>query len=180
MIRAGAVSKRAWKRRLFAVLLVLVAVVLGVTIVRMYLDLRRLQESEEAGAEAMIAARSYAADMLSYDYRSIEKDLERARGHATGALAERYLRLATTLAPEARRQQTVQQAGVAAAAVESATPDEVHVVIFLNMVTSRSATGDERPKQQVSQNRARLVLIRSADGWLVSDLSTLLGNTPTR
>lgn len=168
------------RRRLPAAVLVFVAVLLGVGATRMYLDLRRLQGSEEAAAEAVVAARSYAADMLSYDYRSFAKDLSRGQEHATGALVERYRRSVASLEPEARRRQIVQQAVVAAAAVESATPDEVQVVVFLNIVTSRLETGDDRPKQQVSQNRARLVLVRSEGGWLVSDLSTLLGNTPIR
>jgi Mce-associated membrane protein len=168
------------RSRLFAILLVLVAVLLGVSATRMYLDLRRLQGSEEAAAEAVVAARSYAADMLSYDYRSIAKDLSRGQEHATGALVGRYRRSVASLEPEAKRQQIVQQAIVAAAGVESATPDEVRVVVLLNIVTSRREAGDDLPRQQVGQNRARLVLVRSDDGWLVSDLSTLLGNTPMR
>ncbi|GAA0386583.1 hypothetical protein Acor_25870 [Acrocarpospora corrugata] len=146
----------------------------------LYLDLRSLTGGERAGQEAVNAARIYAADMLSYDYRTIKEDLARARGHATGDLVAQYDRLATTLAPTAIKQKKVQQAVVADAAVESATTAEVRVLVFLNVTTSSSETSTGSPRQQVVQNRARLVMVRVADRWLVSDLSTLLGNTPIR
>jgi Mce-associated membrane protein len=171
-------------RRLLAAMLVMslviAAIVLGVTAPRMFLDLWGLWQAEQAGAEAVVVARSYTVDMLSYDYRSIEKDLSRGQRHATGALAERYRRMAATLAPDARRRQVVQQASVAGTAVESAAPDKVRVLVFVNIATSERGTSDDQPKQQVSQNRVRLVLVRSGDGWLVSEPSTLLGNTPIR
>ncbi|MEO3856763.1 hypothetical protein [Acrocarpospora sp. B8E8] len=160
--------------------LALLAVVTGVAALWVFLDARRLEESRRAGQEASNAAVTYAADMLSYDYRTIKEDLARAKGHATGDLVARYERLAATLEPAATRQKTVQQAVVADAAVESATPDEVRVLVFLNMTTSSSETGAGSPVRQVVQNRARLVMVRIDDRWLVSDLSTLLGNTPIR
>ncbi|MEZ0072916.1 hypothetical protein [Planotetraspora sp. GP83] len=167
-------------RRVLVALLALSAVVLAVMVYSAYADLRRLQSGQEAASGALAAARSFAADMLSYDYRTIDQDLARAESHATGALSGHYRRLAATLAPEARSRQTVQQAVVAAAGVESATPDEVRVLVFVNMVTSRAATGQGSPEQQVSRGRARLVMVTDGDGWKVSGLSTLLGDTPAR
>ncbi|GIH25503.1 hypothetical protein Aph01nite_38130 [Acrocarpospora phusangensis] len=167
------------KLRLTAFLAVL-AVAAGVAAGWVFLDQRRMAEGRAAGQEAANAAVTYAADMLSYDYRTIQEDRARARAHATGDLVGRLDRLAKTLAPAAARQKTVQQAVVAGAAVESATPDEARVLVFLNVTTSSSETTSESPRQQVVQNRARLVMVRIDDRWLVSDLSTLLGNTPIR
>ncbi|MEU6410842.1 hypothetical protein [Microbispora sp. NPDC046933] len=157
---------------------VLAAAALAVAVVTMFLDLRRLQGGERAAAEALAAARAYAPDMLSYDYRTIDRDMARAGAHATGRLAEHYRRLGATLGPQARERRTVQQAVVAAAGVESATPREVRVLLFVNMVTTRSGPGQETAKQQVSQGRARLVMVTQGDGWRASRLSTLLGDTP--
>ncbi|WP_327043677.1 hypothetical protein OG320_17960 [Microbispora sp. NBC_01189] len=165
-------------RRLLRALPALAAVGLAVAAVWLLLDLRRLQAADTASREALAAARSYAPDMLSYDYRTIDRDMARAGGHATGELAERYRTLAATLGPEARERRTVQQTVVAAAGVESATPEEVRVLLFVNMVTTRSGGGEEEPKQQVSQGRARLVMVTQGDGWRASRLSTLLGDTP--
>ncbi|MFG1877827.1 hypothetical protein ACGFIV_23525 [Sphaerisporangium sp. NPDC049003] len=160
-------------------LLGLLAAVLAVLVAVGFIRLRDLRAGESASVEALAAARTYAPDMLSYDYRTIDADLARARGYATGDLAEHYRELTRVLAPAVRRQQTVQQAVVAAAAVESATPDRVQVLLFMNMGTTKVFPGEKQPQKQVVQNRARFVLVRGEDHWLVSELSTLIGNAPT-
>nr|WP_062338556.1 hypothetical protein [Herbidospora sakaeratensis] len=160
--------------RLTTLLVVLAVAALG-GLGWLYLDLKRTQDTSAAAAEAAQAARAYAADMLSYDHRTIEADLARARSHATGPLAEHYANLAGTFIPQVRRQSKVQQATVAAVAVEEATPERVKVLVFLN--TSTSQTGG--PARLV-QNRARLVMVVTDGRWLVSGLSTLIGNTPIR
>ncbi|MCC5581376.1 hypothetical protein IMZ11_37815 [Microtetraspora sp. AC03309] len=173
-VGAGAV------RRILVAVLTALAVVLAAAVALLYADLRRIQDGVAAGREAMTAARSYAVDMLSYDYRTMGADLARAGSHTTGALAVRYARLAETLPPVARQRQEVRQAVVAAAAVESATPEEARILVFLNTVTSSREPGGNQPKQVVDQNRARLVMTRENGRWLVSDLSTLLGDTPAQ
>lgn len=170
---------RSWS---FGVLVALLAVLVGTLAFLVgagYLRLRELRQSETAAAEALAAARTYAPDMLSYDYRTIDADLARARGYATGALADHYRELGEVLPPTVKRQQTVQQAVVAAAAVESAAPDRVQVVIFMNLATTKIPAGGTVPLKQVSQNRARFVLVNGDGRWLVSELSTLIGNAPT-
>jgi Mce-associated membrane protein len=159
-------------------LLTLVAAGLAATLATAYLDLRTLRESDAAGAGALAAARSYAPDLLSYDYRSIRDDLARARGHTTGGLTGYYRQLEATLVPAVTRQRAVQQVAVLGAAVESATPDRVQVVILLNRTTTMTLPAEKSPRQQVIQGRARFVLVRRGEGWLVADLSTLLGNAP--
>jgi Mce-associated membrane protein len=167
-------------RRLLVALLAMSAVVFAVTACRTYLDLRRIQAGGRSAASGLAAARTLAPDLLSYDYRTIDQDLRRAQDRATGALARRYRELAATLPEEARRRSLVQQVVVAAAGVESATPEEVRVLVFVNMIRSSSEPGRKDPEQQVSQGRARLVLVTDGDGWRASDLSTLLGDTPAR
>jgi Mce-associated membrane protein len=168
------------KARLLVLLLVVGVAVLAAQAVRFQRDAARLSAGGAAGAEAVAAARAYVPDLLSYDYRTIDDDLARAAGHATGPLASHYRQLAATLVPRAREEQKVQQAVVAAAGVESATPDAVRVLVFVNMTTTRAQSGKDLPRQEVTQNRARLVMVRTDHGWRVSDLSTLLGDTPTR
>ncbi|MEU9891857.1 hypothetical protein [Sphaerisporangium sp. NPDC051011] len=157
----------------------LLAAVLAVLVAITYFRLQELRESEAASAEALAAALAYAPDMLSYDYRTIDADLARARGYATGPLADHYRELARVLAPTIKKQQTVQQAVVAAAAVESATPDRVQVLLFMNVGTTKVLPGETVPQKQVDQNRARFLLVRGDGHWLVAELSTLIGNAPT-
>ncbi|MFI6395633.1 hypothetical protein [Nonomuraea sp. NPDC050540] len=156
---------------------VLAALVLGLSVALwvMWTDLRHLRDGRSAGVEAMAAAKAVAPDLLSYNHRTIEQDLARAGEHTTGQLTVHYKELATTLVPTAKAQKTVQTTAVAGAAVERAEPDRVEVLLFVNTGTVKELPGEAEPQQQITQNRARFVMIRTAGRWLVADLSTLLG-----
>lgn len=148
----------------------LAALALAAAAVVMGLDLRRVTESEAAGAEAAAVARTVAPDLLSYHYQSVEQDLERAAEHTTGELARHYRELREgSFARERRAERKVQQTTVSRAAVERATPDQVDVLLFLDMGV---VTGS---KQEFRQSRARLVMRRVGGEWLVAEVSTLLG-----
>ncbi|MBG0827717.1 hypothetical protein HS041_08070 [Planomonospora sp. ID67723] len=157
---------------------VVVALVLAGAVAVMFADLSRLRAREASGQEALAVARAIAPDMLSYDHRTIEQDFARAGGYTTGALTGHYRRLLTTLGPPARHQRAVQSATVTGAAVESARPDRVEVLLFVNMSTVKTVPGEKEPRRQVSQNRARFVMARVGARWLVAELSTLLGDAP--
>ncbi|WP_326819887.1 hypothetical protein [Streptosporangium sp. NBC_01756] len=154
-----------------------VAFALAAAVWVMYADLSRLRGDERAGQEALTAARLVAPDMLSYDYRTIEQDFARAAGYTTGSLTEHYRRLAADWAPSAKEQRTVRQVTVTGAAVESAEPSRVEVLLFTDTNTVKSPEGEE-PQHQISQNRARLLMVKKDARWLVAELSTLLGDPP--
>ncbi|MEV4224673.1 hypothetical protein [Nonomuraea sp. NPDC049725] len=163
-------------RRIATVLLAVLTLALGVACAMLLLDYKALYDSERAGAEAMAAARAVAPDLLSYDYRTVEQDLARAGRHTTGALTRYYRELSGTLVAKAKAQKTVQTASVVAAAVERAEPGRVEVLLFVNTGTVKAITGKAEPQQQVSQNRARFVMVWQDSRWLVADLSTLIGS----
>ncbi|SDM84732.1 hypothetical protein [Nonomuraea jiangxiensis] len=162
-------------RTVVIVLLGVLVVAAGVLVPTMWFDLRHLREADAAGAQAMAAARKVAPDLLSYDYRTVEADLAKARTYTTGALTGQYRELATTLVPRARAQKVVQTVAVAGVGVEHAEPDRVEVLLFVNTGTVKEIPGEAEPQQQFTQNRARFVMVRQDSRWLVADLSTLLG-----
>lgn len=162
-------------------ILAIVALSLAAVVWVVVADLSRLRADEEAGREALAAARALASDMLSYDHRTIEQDFARAGGYTVGDLTRHYRELAATVIPQARRDQTVQQATVAGAGVESAAsgdPGRVEVLLFMTMSTVKVPPGGGEPRRQVSHNRARFVMVKKDSRWLVAELSTLLGNPP--
>jgi len=176
-----AAPRRGRRGALLVALLAVAAAGLAVAVTLSYLELRDLRRTEAAAAEALAKARSYAAVMLSYDHRSVEQDLARAAGHATERLAARYRRLAETLVPEAKREQAVQQVHVTGAAVESATPERVRVLMLINRTTSKLPPGAKSRRSEVVLGRVRFVMVKGGDGaWRVDDLSTLLGDPPAR
>lgn len=167
--------------RLAIGLMVAVALALAAAVWIMFTDLSRLRADETAAREALAAARAVAPDMLSYDYRTIEQDFARAGGYTTGALSLHYRQLARSMASQARKQKTVQQAAVTGAGVESVESGDfgrVEVLLFMSMSTVRTPAGEKEPRRVVSQNRARFIMVKKDSRWLVSELSTLLGDPP--
>ncbi|GII93293.1 hypothetical protein [Sinosporangium siamense] len=162
----------AWVLVMLGAVTLALAAAVGV----MWVDLGRLRAGETLGREAMASARAVAADMLSYDYRTIEQDLTRARELTTGSLTEHYRELARTLVPTARSQQAVQQATVSEAAVERVEGERVDVLVFMNIATTKTLPGEAQPQHEVIPNRARFVMVRSGSKWMVAGLSTLLGS----
>lgn len=162
-------------RTALVAVLALAVLALGAVAWVSWSDVRALRDAEAAGTEAMAAARSIAPALLSYDHRTVERDLARAAGHTTGALAGHYRQLTGTLAPKARAQKTVQTAVVTAAAVERAEPDRAEILLFVNMGTVKEVPGETEPQRQIIQNRAKLVMVRQGSRWLAADLSTLIG-----
>ncbi|WP_246090029.1 hypothetical protein [Nonomuraea deserti] len=162
--------------RIFVIaLLGLLVAVAGVLVPVMWFDLRDLRAADGAAAEALSAAKRVAPDLLSYDYRTVEKDLARAKEHTTGELTTYYGQLTTSLASRAKTQRIIQTVSVAGAGVERAEPDRVEVLLIVNTGTVKEVSGKDGPQQGFTQNRARLVMVRQESRWLVADLSTLLG-----
>lgn len=162
-------------RTFVIVLLGVLVIVAGVLVPTMWVNLRDLRAADEAGAEAVAVAKEIAPDLLSYDHRTVEEDLARAGAHTTGELTEHYKELSTSLASRAKAQKIVQTVAVAGAGVERAEPDRVEVLLFVNTSTIKEIPGEAGPQRQLTQNRARLVMVRRDSRWLAADLSTLLG-----
>ncbi|OUD00240.1 hypothetical protein [Streptomyces swartbergensis] len=134
--------------------------------------------TESARTEALAAARKAAPVVLSYDYRRLDKDFSRARAHLTGDFRDEYSKTTkTVVAPTAEKYHGVVKATVAApgsggtpaASVVSASPDKVVVLLFINQVTESTQVSGSR----VDQNRVRMTMDRTGDGWKVSAVDAL-------
>ncbi|MEW2631372.1 hypothetical protein AB0903_06860 [Streptomyces sp. NPDC048389] len=159
---------------LLAVLVVLAVATAGV-LAWEYAEGRR---TDAARAEAVDAARKAAPVVLSYDYRSLDKDFAAARGHLTGAFKDEYGRTTgKVVAPTAKKYHGVVRASVVkppdghapAASVVSASPDRAVVLLFVNQVTTSTQVTGER----VDLNRVRMTMTRTPGGWKVSAVDAL-------
>ncbi|MDG9713369.1 hypothetical protein [Streptomyces sp. DH10] len=134
--------------------------------------------TESARTEALAAARKAAPIVLSYDYRRLDKDFSTARAHLTGDFRDEYGKTTkTVVAPTAEKYHGVVKATVAApgsggtpaASVVSASPDKVVVLLFVNQVTESTQVSGAR----VDQNRVRMTMDRTGEGWKVSAVDAL-------
>ncbi|MEV7381520.1 hypothetical protein [Streptomyces lydicus] len=141
-------------------------------------EYREDQRTQEARAEALAVARRAAPEILSYDYRHLDRDFAKARAHLTGSFAGEY-RTTTTkaVAPTAEKYHGVVTATVAkppaggapAASVVSAAPEKVIVLLFMNQVTNSTQVSGPR----LDLNRVRMTLVDTSGGWKVSALDAL-------
>ena len=148
----------------------LVAVALVLTAGLVALRARSEDRVEQARTAALAAAEAHAVDLLSYDYRHLDRDFARAGKALTGSFADDY---ATTtkkvVRPTALEVKAVVTAEVAASSVVRASQNQVVVLLFVNQTTT--STRVEGPK--VDLNRVRLTMTRVDGDWLVSKVVAL-------
>ncbi|GAA4548482.1 hypothetical protein [Pseudonocardia xishanensis] len=143
----------------------LVALVVGATFGGMLLHQRSL---ETARAEAREAASLAAQQLLSYDYRSLDRDVDLRLDQLTGDFRERYRSMvAGTVAPAAAAQQVVTTSTVVGSSVV-AVPDVDHVTLLLFLNQSSEAPSLAQPL--LTGSRVQLSLERVDGRWLTADI----------
>lgn len=153
------------RRRRALIALALVVVVLGVVVGWLWWQDQRAQEAEASREAAVQVARERAVAILSYDYNTVDQDLQRARSGLTGRFLDEFNRGALVVAPTARTRQISTHARVIRAAVVDARPDDVVVLLFVNQ-NSRSV---QSPDVQLTNTRVQLTMTKKDDQWLVSE-----------
>ena len=123
---------------------------------------------DTARAEALRAGTSAAAELLSYNHRTLDAAVEQRMGMVTGDFRDRYRQLVTdTVGPAAKARQVVTTSSVVGSSVvDDDGPDQVSLLLFVNQ--SSEAPGLAQPLLTGS----RIVMtLQHVDGrWLTSNL----------
>lgn len=157
------------QRRTLIVLAAAVAV-LGAATGALWHAAARYDATEQAKAQALTVAKDRIVSLLSYNYRSIDRQIADNRDALTGKFRDDYVNLiSTVVAPAARRQQVSIQTAVVNESVISAEPDQVAVLIYLN----QQSQGTVQQSPILTGSRVRLNLVHQDDKWLISELTPL-------
>lgn len=148
----------------------LVACVLAALVV-VDLLLVRLTRSEEAELSAQQSALARAEKLvptlLSYDYRSLDADLARARLTTTGDFRSDFDELlADVVRPKAAARKVSTSAVIAGAGVISGTDERVDLLLFV----TQTSTSSKRKAPSVTGSRLEVRMLKTPDGWLISAL----------
>jgi Mce-associated membrane protein len=122
--------------------------------------------AEQAGAQALQAARESIPDLFSYQPGTVDKDLPAAaQDRLTGEFLAAYTQLVSTVViPEAKRDAISASATVPAAGVVSADTGQAVVLAYVDQSITVGKEG--RPTQTNSSVR---VTLNNVDGrWLIS------------
>ncbi len=167
-VRARTLPRR-WRVTSAAVLGALAAGAVAAS-VQLAGEVRRDDAVAAARTAALAAARTEIRQILSYDYRSIGAGLARARDDTTGQFRGEFGVLASQLiGPAATQQHTITWAAVPAAAVVSATADQVVVLLFVDQSTADTA----QPQAQRTASQLRVTMQRDGRRWLVAQFQPL-------
>ena len=117
-----------------------------------------------ARSQAMATVKQAAPLLLSYDYRSLDKDFAAAIAFTGGEFKKQYTQTTSTVvAPVATQYKAVVRAELIEVGVSSASADQVVVVAFVNQVTtSTRVTGTK-----LDQSRVRMELRRVGADWKI-------------
>jgi Mce-associated membrane protein len=129
----------------------------------------------DAGPDASAAAERALTSVLSYDYRHMEADRDRAAQFLTPSYRKQYLKNFNDLLTKgpdgspgpAVKTQAVVTANVLDTGVVDAESDRVRVIVFVNQ---SSAKGTAQPT--VFQDRVVATMVHQGDKWLVDNVKS--------
>jgi len=127
-------------------------------------------QAEEARQQATEAATAAVPDVLSYNYRTIDDDLARAKTHLTGDFARQFGQLTSQIvAPQAVQGQITTRAEIAATSVVEADRNRVVELLFVNQTTQ----GLNLPQPRVDGSRLVLTMEKVNNQWLIQNLEPI-------
>lgn len=150
----------------------LLAAVLAVGTVLLLLRYEDARATDAARAQGGLASRDSARTLLSYDYKSIDKDFVAGQALTTGQFAKEYRDSTSALKPVVLAANGVVRADVIESSVVEASPQEVTALLFVNSTaTTDKQTGGQGPN--IVQNRVQMHLVKVNGRWLVDKLQAL-------
>lgn len=126
---------------------------------------------DDARHDALGAAGRIARDLLSYDYRTIDRDLARARADTTGSFARQYADASTQLRGQALATHAIVQARVRDTGIVSASADRVVVLAFIDQVSITRASKSAVPTTRLIPSAVQMTLTDVDGRWRVSGLA---------
>lgn len=159
---------RWWLVALLAVGVVLAAIITGY----LFVDWRHASARAEARREVPSLAKTYAAKILSYDYRHIRQDADTASAVTVGDYRRQYRQsMDQLIIPQATGLKAVVRAEVLNAGVTEVSDDgrQAVVVVFANQTVTNTRIQGPR----VDQVRVRLTMVRDDGSWRVSKVDSL-------
>lgn len=118
---------------------------------------------EHAREQGLAAAQSSAKDLLSYNYRTLDYDLQKARSEMTPGMAASFADYWRIFRPSVEKSQTQALTQVQVAGVTRATSSRVEVVLFVKMISVNAA----HKEPQVDTSWPRLQMQKVGKRWLI-------------
>jgi Mce-associated membrane protein len=148
-------------------LLVAAVVVLMVRTVRDHNTIDRQHRLDSARASVLTAAKRYAIDFTTYDYKNLDAGFKRTEAELTGDFKDQYVSTTAALKQTIIKYKAKATSVLQAMAAQSLTPNDAVIIAFVDQtITNATST-----TPQVDRVRMQMTLHRSGSGrWLISNL----------
>lgn len=115
------------------------------------------------------AAADAVTEILTVNWKDYDENLEQAAGLMTEDFLEEYSNTARDTRERFIDAKTDYKIEVVGSSVVEATEDQVAALLFLNQTVNKGE-GKDRAVPQVYQVRAKVLMVRTATGWLLQEL----------
>jgi Mce-associated membrane protein len=147
-----------------------VIVALAVGLVLTSLRVRRADTTNSARASAVAAAKAYAVDLSSYDYRHLGHDFGIVTAHSTPSFARTFGQQSDALKPVLTKYRATAKATIDAVGLTSGSANRAVILVLVSQTVSNSVQkkGPTTDRSQVS-----LTLVRQHGHWLIDNAQLL-------
>ncbi|MQA96073.1 MAG: hypothetical protein GEV11_16015 [Streptosporangiales bacterium] len=168
---AASGSARPLSRRTLRLLMGLLAVLIaGLTTaaVMLAMTVQEAQAQAERREEVLGAARQYAVNLLSVDYRNTDQHIQRVLEGAASPFREEYAGKRQAIVDAARKAEGESKGESKDAAVISMDDDSAEVMVLADAVVSNKQTREASRQGVRTAYRWKLGMQKVRDRWLVS------------
>jgi Mce-associated membrane protein len=148
-----------------AVLGVLVAGLVALLVVG-YVSWHHQRTVNSARKDAVQAAKTFAVDFGSYDYRHLDADFREVASRMTPGFAKSYVQTSGKLKSTFLQYKTQVTAQIQGYGVTSVSTSKATVVVFLNQTVRTSQSSTPR----IDRNRLEIDLVHQHGKWLVKHM----------
>ncbi len=131
---------------------------------------QHLQAIHSDAQAAMTTAVSDVKDILSYDYRQIDTNIDTAKREITGQLLTDYNSTAGKLLKQAASIKAIVTATVSASSVVHADTGRVTVLLYVDQESVKQLKGQKSPSTRIDPLRVQMTMTKIKGRWMASDL----------
>jgi Mce-associated membrane protein len=145
----------------------IVALVVGLTLTLSALGNQNALASSRTSA--LSAAKTYAVELASYNYRDLNRDFSRVTGNSTPSFRRTFAESSDALKSTLTRYKATAVANVVSAGVASASTSRAVVLVFLDQKIANST----QTKPTTDRSQVEVTVLRSGGRWLVDQVTLL-------
>jgi Mce-associated membrane protein len=122
-----------------------------------------------ARTSALTAAKSYAVDLASYNYKSLDQNFGKVLNESTPTFKQDFTQSTDALKTAFTRYRASASGTVVSAGLVSATSTSAVVLVFLNQTVRNTL----QKSKSTTESRVEITLLRSDGRWLINQVSLL-------